>query len=722
MDFCLIAAAAFSWTSLSSWWAIAQMALGLGAVIFVHELGHFLVAKACGVKCEKFYLGFDAFDIKIGRQVIIPRSLLKWKWGETQYGIGILPLGGYVKMLGQDDNPSNISNENTRSQNPHHEATHEVSAAGLDLESTAVGPIDRSKLDPRSYQAKTVAQRMAIISAGVVMNLIFSVIFAAIAFRNGVNYVPAIVGQPTAGGPAYVADLHNVEILKVNDVSTTDRYYTFDQHFAMDVVLNGPTRPMKLELRSLDDNSSPGKTIVKEIIPALGFHSIGNDLAAIGISPAMTTTLGENAILPEQAIARANPPMRNKDKIVAIDGTPVNSLFEMKRILASNPERELKFVVERPGDKKDAPAVRFETIVPPNPMVEFGIAVEIGPIRYIQEASPAVNSELRVGDVLQSIDGQPIGDPTTLQDQLLDPARNQRPVKLSVKRFGPQNDPIVVDVIITPRMPRFGHSSGKMSVAIDSLGIAFGVTNKIAIVQPSSPAEKAGFQSGDLLVSAEFLLNDEMKKNPVFMAANKEVTVFENDGIGWIDTYEMAQSVRPPQPVRVKVSRDGKELILTVTPEISAVRFSAHRGMRPNLLERTYVAGSWWEAIKLGFVQTRRDLGTVFKTLTKLISGEVAVKHLGGPGTIAAVATGEASQGSARLLLFLTMLGANLAILNFLPIPILDGGHMMFLAYEGIFRRPVNERVQIILSFLGLFFIVGLMVLAISLDISRFLF
>ena len=58
----MLIAQAFSWTSSESWWAIAQVCIGLGLVIFVHELGHFLVAKACGVKCEKFYIGFDFFD------------------------------------------------------------------------------------------------------------------------------------------------------------------------------------------------------------------------------------------------------------------------------------------------------------------------------------------------------------------------------------------------------------------------------------------------------------------------------------------------------------------------------------------------------------------------------------------------------------------------------------------------------------------------------------
>src|SRR5262249_41814190 len=92
----------------AQWLVILQVAVGLGFVIFVHELGHFVVAKLCGVKCEKFYVGFDIYGL----------TLLKFHWGETEYGIGILPLGGYVKMLGQDDNPAHIADETRRVQTP----------------------------------------------------------------------------------------------------------------------------------------------------------------------------------------------------------------------------------------------------------------------------------------------------------------------------------------------------------------------------------------------------------------------------------------------------------------------------------------------------------------------------------------------------------------------------------------------------------------------------
>ena len=123
--------------------------------------------------------------------------------------------------------------------------------------------------------------------------------------------------------------------------------------------------------------------------------------------------------------------------------------------------------------------------------------------------------------------------------------------------------------------------------------------------------------------------------------------------------------------------------------------------------------------MKYGYYQVINDVLRVGKTLGKLINGKISPTNLGGPGTIALAATSEASQGTSRLLLFLTFLSANLAIVNFLPIPILDGGHMLFLAYEGIFRRPVSENVQVILTYAGLMMLLCLMLFVMFLDSFR---
>src|SRR6188508_347098 len=145
---------------------------GLTFVIFVHELGHFLVAKACGVKCEKFYVGFDFFEFRIPfTPWKIPRSLFKFQWGETEYGIGSLPLGGYVKMLGQDDDPRNAEHEaaRIRAAAPNERTTNEALATStaVDPQHPESAPVPAQTtegktilLDPRSYPAKPVPARM----------------------------------------------------------------------------------------------------------------------------------------------------------------------------------------------------------------------------------------------------------------------------------------------------------------------------------------------------------------------------------------------------------------------------------------------------------------------------------------------------------------------------------------------------------------------------------
>src|SRR5271157_5393731 len=139
------------------WIAAIEVALGLGFVIFVHELGHFAVAKICGVKVDKFFIGFDIGGLK----------LFSYRWGETLYGIGILPLGGYVKMLGQEDNPAQLRKEMERARQEAaggSDPTGGKPASGAESPANGSPQAEKQLFDPRSYLAKSVPQRMAIIS------------------------------------------------------------------------------------------------------------------------------------------------------------------------------------------------------------------------------------------------------------------------------------------------------------------------------------------------------------------------------------------------------------------------------------------------------------------------------------------------------------------------------------------------------------------------------
>ena len=105
---------------------------------------------------------------------------------------------------------------------------------------------------------------------------------------------------------------------------------------------------------------------------------------------------------------------------------------------------------------------------------------------------------------------------------------------------------------------------------------------------------------------------------------------------------------------------------------------------------------------KRGCEETIRSLGMVYRFLNKLGTGQVPVTALGGPVTIAKAAGFSAFEGVGKLLVFLTMLSANLAVINFLPIPLLDGGHMVFLGWEGLRGRPASERFVVALHTVGL--------------------
>ena len=141
------------------------------------------------------------------------------------------------------------------------------------------------------------------------------------------------------------------------------------------------------------------------------------------------------------------------------------------------------------------------------------------------------------------------------------------------------------------------------------------------------------------------------------------------------------------------------------------------RGLGFEQLSRVKKAESLSDALRLGYRETKEGIEQVMVTLARM--GKL-YKHMGGPATIVYAATAEASEGLPRLLGFLTLLSANLAVLNFLPIPVLDGGHMMFLIYEGIFGKPMNERIAFAATMAGLCLVLCLLVFMLGLDFFRF--
>jgi regulator of sigma E protease len=664
----------------SSWWVILQVAGGLGFVIFVHELGHFLVAKACGVKCEKFFLGFDVGGLK----------LLSFKWGETEYGIGALPLGGYVKMLGQDDNPAAAAAEaqRARAAGPGHAFT----AGDLPPE-----PIDQTHpaWDPRSYPAQSVPKRMAIISAGVIMNVIFAVLMASLAYGLGVKELTCTISGVRTGGAAWRAGLQTGdEIVKIGD-----RENPIFNDLRHGVTVGDLAKGIEFTVRRPADGST--RTVLLKPDTDLGVPTIG---VTSPISLTLPAEFGKG--LPGAA-GRAKPAFEPGDTVRTVDGVAVNTYAELLAELSQKPSATLILGVDRQA-KGAATPERVEISLPPQPRRQTGITIGPATVAAVQENSPAAAAGIEPGDTILAVAGEPAGDPLTLEDRLV--AFVGKEATLTVGREGKPPR----EVAITPREVtwRDDETSGAgCRVAVSALGVALLVADTVTDVVAGSPAAKAGLVAGDRLTRANLLLPGE--------PADAEGVPISTKNPNWPAVVAAIQQLPAGTKLALEVaSAAGPTRSLELEPVEADDLFVVDRGLVFDPVFEKVQARSVGEAFSRGLRKAGEDLSLVYSFLGKLWSNAISPRLLGGPIEIAKQAGKSAEEGFGRLLLFLTMLSANLAVVNFLPIPVLDGGHMVFLLYELVRGKPPSENVVGILSYLGLALILTLMMFVFGLDLG----
>ena len=673
---CLAAASWLEWMAQpANWWVVLQVAGGLGFVIFVHELGHFLVAKACGVKCEKFYLGFDVGGLK----------LLSFKWGETEYGIGVLPLGGYVKMLGQDDNPAAAAAEAERAR----------LSGDLPPEPVA-GP--HPQWDPRSYPAQSVPERMAIISAGVIMNVIFAVLMASWAYGLGVKEMTCMISSVRSGGAAWRAGLRTGdEIVAVGDQQ--DPIFSDLLH---GITVGSVKDGIDFTVRRPADGST--RTVRLKPDTDLGKPTIGVT------SPFSTTLPKDIEGLLAGAAARAQPPLLAGDTIKAVDGQAVDGYAALIAALMRAESRPVTLTVERAAGPQ-APAATVAVELPAQRRVQTGMVMTPLPIKDVQEGSPAAAAGILPGDRILGVDGAEVGDPLTLDDRLRPLAGTA--VKLVIGRDGAADRTVEV----RPREVtwRDDSTSGIGSPAsIASLGIAIPVDAVVAAVDADGPAARAGIVPGDRIVKAWLLTPEEVAAKgegaPVKFSAREP---------NWPAVMGILQDLPAGTTLRLEVvAAGGQSRTVALEPAEAADQFVVDRGLVFEPVYRLVQAPTVTAALGKGFRKAVADLSLVYGFLGKLWNKQISARLLGGPIEIAKQAGRSASEGFSRLLLFLTMLSANLAVVNFLPIPVLDGGHMVFLVYELLRGKPPSEGVVAVLSYLGLALLLTLMMFVFGLDLG----
>ena len=696
---------------------VLSVALGLGLVIFFHELGHFAVAKWCNVHVERFSIGIG--PILWSRQK-----------GETEYALSALPFGGYVKMLGQDDMDPNQMTSSEIAENP------------------------------RSYSAKSVPQRMAIISAGVFMNIITGFLFFTICYWYGVREPSPVVGNVVPGFPAWIAgmkdgdrieSINGEEIRSFGDVFQSVVLSTGDVRLqgkhqngsAFDLTL---TPDRGTSGRSVGLQSAPTNTLSADLINAddiaiAGFPAMKAKLLSGGRDePAPVSPAAQNGVVEpaksDKPIVPATP-FRPGDRLIALQGKPVETFVDRNRMTAMYASEDLIYTFERTTRSidKSVPDQTTEVriTVPPDNVRSIGLWMAMGPVRAIRTGSIAEKAGLKVGDIILSVDDMAMGteyDPVRLPTYFFDHADKVVRVKVSRQAAAapeqhelemiPTDDPGWLETPFFQTSP----------LSIPAIGAAYQIFPNIATVVPGSEAEKIGlFAKGQKITrielveaetSADETTTSPKKKTPPQLMLNElnEKQPGTKEDINWAWAFNAIQ-YSPDSQIRIYFD-DGKSEKAELLKSIEKVPdwFTWTRGIAGWEPAAELQKGeSFGEATSLGLRKTRQTGISIYMTLRSLFRGDLPADSFSGPVGILSIGYRVASQGMTDLLLFLGFLSINLAILNFLPIPVLDGGHMVFLIWEGITRRKPSPRIIGYAHAAGLLFIISLFMFVMYIDL-----
>lgn len=684
--------------------AIFALILGFGFLIFVHELGHFAVAKWVGIRATQFAIGFGnaivsyrkGIGIRIGgtekeyitraldalkedgksidgldehkRNQLIMEKADELGLGETEYRWNTLPLGGYVKMLGQED----------------------------------MDPAAQSD-DPRAFNRKSIGARAAVISAGVVMNLIFGLIFFIICFQMGVKFPAAVVGQTQPGSPAAVtyARGHDGDaafrglqpgdtITHLNGKPITDMA---EVRIATALGKGGRAVAMTVERDGRED------PLVFDIIATSTAANEG--LLSAGIMPSQSLTVAKDDkdqadVVPGLSFAQQK--LEPGLELIAINDQPIKHISDYREAvkaggdatyratfgLPNGEPRQTLTLAPTPGwSATDDDELHLLGMVP-------GVAV------YVQPDSAADEAGLQNGDVLKQL-----GDLAwpTQRTAIIEAVGNADRSGLAIEIL--RGEETLKFENVKPRKGKLG---------INLLTPHTDLT--LFKVLPGSPlalATPEAIPAGSRLVSIDGL--------PVanWPEVQSRMQAAASDGGEAVEITVGVQINLGEQPIETHT--------LTMTPEqaqtLAALEWRPAYGIGFENLMVEVKANGAVDATKIGIDKTGQFIQQTYITLLRLVQGTIGVKNLRGPVGIVDEGSKVAAQGVAYYLFFLGLISVNLAVLNFLPIPIVDGGLMVFLLIEKIKGSPASPKVQTAVALVGLVGLACVFLYVTFNDISR---
>ena len=294
-----------------------------------------------------------------------------------------------------------------------------------------------------------------------------------------------------------------------------------------------------------------------------------------------------------------------------------------------------------------------------------------------QENSLAAEVGLVRGDRVRTVGGTPVGNAYELASALDE--ISSRGARLEVERDG-----IPLDFDLPP-------------AGDEGYGVQLMRPTTVGQVVPDMPADSLGLQAGDIILA--------VGQAPV---------------VSWAD---MSEEIRryPGETIPLVWERDGQRMEQLITPATHAEgdALVGRIGISPQASRHTVGLG---RAVVLGGLGVYNSSWLILDFLGELFQGDRSTDELGGPLRIAQLAGQTAEQGLHSFISFLAMLSVNLAIINLLPIPVLDGGHLTFLTLEGIMRRPLSLRQREVFQQIGLAMMLLIMVLVTFNDLNQMVF
>lgn len=637
--------------------------LGFGAVVLIHEFGHFLAAKLSGVKVEAFSIGFppilagilrteQGYQIRILPELFAGRGedarggLLSFTIGkraaagETEYRIGLIPLGGFVKMLGQDD----------------------------------TGPA-KSSDDPRSYANKSMSVRAIVIAAGVFFNAVSAVIIFMIAFLVGINLPPPIVGDVIAGSPAALAGIKpGDEIIEIGDKTANLDF----SNIAMAAALSDINEPVSMKVRRVD-GSVKSFSLAARQLPS-------ESLRGFGIVAAQSLTVA-NVSKDEAENLYRQTGLRPGDHIRSIGGTDVQNYWRLEEIVRNSLASAVTVLAEHPGKSGKSElvesSVKLDMVATGDQAEqETGSICSIVPrlrLTHVSGTDVGGESPLKSGDIILSIGD--VNNPTYKQMRQVTARYENKPMPIKLLRVDSDGGEKELMLEVTPHRSKDGREVIVGILLVPAYDAAH------PVVARTVPAGN-GFEKPDIPGGA------------VITAVN---------GIRVSNFYDIIAQVQKSMGHRITIDwRLNEETAGSAVVELSGYKNPVTVGsvfadfVPFKRLERPYKAAGPFEAVVIGCHKTVMLITQTYATIRSLVGGLVSLKNLMGPvGIVTLSYRIVADQPLVYYVYFLGLISACIAVFNFLPLPPLDGGLIVIMLVEKMKGSALSERVQAIVAYSG---------------------